>query len=303
MGSASEGESGMKSAPTCGNALLLVMWAMFVMSVSILGLIHLLKITIGTASTMERVAIASSLAYAGTTIGRNAHFPADGKIDKRTFANGGQLEVTALSENGKLNIVNELASGERNTLRALFRLWGLNDVEADTVVDCLLDYVEPGAIRRLNGAKAEQYRMAGRDAPSGKMFRSVSEMANVLNFDLVSNRKANWMDFFTVYGDGTLDLTSAPADLIKVVCRIGDSSVSAIVRGQAEGGVPIRDLEAARMAMGLTDKEFSELRSRISVGGNVRRVLSKGSFAQNTRFIETISIVGNNPAILNWREW
>lgn len=293
----------MKRACAGGNALLLVMWAMFVMSVSILGLVHLLNITIGTSSTMERVAIASSTAYAGSTIGRNVDFPADGRIDKRKFSNGAQWEVSASSENGKLNITTELASGERKTLKALFRLWGLNDVEADTVLDCLLDYVEPGPNRRLNGSKSEQYRAAGRDVPPGKMFRSVSEMTNVLNFDLVTNRKANWMDYFTIYGDGTLDLTSAPADLIKVVCGVGDSSVSAIVRRREDGGVPIENLEAARLAMGLTEKEFDDLRSRISVGGNIRRVLSKGSFAQNTRSIETICVVGNAPAILNWREW
>lgn len=281
-----------------GQALLLVMWAMFVMCFAILGLMRLLNVTISTATTMEKVSIASSLAFAGTTLGKNPDFPADGKPQKRQFPNGSELEVTAVSENGKLNINTLLASQDRATLRALFRIWGLNDVEADTVLDCLLDYVEPGTTRRLNGAKAGQYRLAGLQPPSGKLFRSIEEMRYVLHFDMVTGKKENWRDFFTIYGDGTLDLTAAPADLIKAVCRVGDSGARAF----SGGGQTIRDMEAARLAMGLTEKEFRELGGRISVGGNVRRVRSKATFGQATRSVEMICLM-NSPTILEWREW
>jgi len=287
----------------CGQALLLVMWAMFIMCFSILGLIRLLNVTIGTSSALERVAIASSLAYAGTTMGRNAEFPANGKPQNRKFPDGGEMEIVVVSENGKLNINKLLANQDRETPRALFRLWGLNDVEADTVLDCLLDYVEPGSTRRLNGAKVEQYRMAGRPAPSGKLFRSVDEMANVLNFDVVVRNKENWRDYFTIYGDGTLDLTSAPLDLIKVVCKVGDSSARALIQGQSGEGAGIQDLEAARLAMGMTEKEFQALGGVVSMGGKIRRVRAKGTLMQASRTIEVICRTDSPPAILAWREW
>ncbi len=288
---------------TSGQALLLVMWAMFVMCFSILGLMRLLNITIGTSSALERVAIASSLAYAGTTMGRNPEYPANGKPQTRKFPNGGELEIVVVSENGKLNINKLLAGQDRETLRALFRLWRLNDVEADTVLDSLLDYVEPGTTRRLNGAKADQYRMAGRPGPSGKLFRSVDEMASVLNFDLVVRNKENWRDYFTIYGDGTLDLTSAPVDLIKVVCKVGDSSARALMQGQSGEGPGIRDMEAARLAMGMTEKEFQALGGMVSMGGKVRRVRAKGTLGQASRNIEAICRLDTPPVILEWREW
>jgi len=281
-----------------GFALLLVMWALFIMSFAIIGLLELLKVDIGNASGMERVAIASSLAFSGVTMGRNKEFPVDGRVEEQRFADGGTISVSAISENGKLNINHLLGSGDRETLRGLFKIWGLNDAEADTALDCLFDYVEPGTIRRLNGAKAQQYREAGRPAPPGRLFRSTGEMASVLHFDLVSRRKENWQEFFTIYGDGTLDLKAASPDVIRAFCRVGHSSAQAI-----QGGA-YPDLEAIRLALGLTVKEFESLRGQLSLGGKVRRVRATGSFAQAHRTIEAICrIDGSKPTILEWREW
>jgi len=287
-----------------GQALLLVIWAMFIMCFAILGLVRLLNITIGTSTAMKRVAITTSAAFAGVTIGRNVDFLPNGRVDKRKFPNGCELEVFAVSENSKLNINKLLASEDRETLRSLLKLWRLNDVEADTVVDCLLDYVEPGSTRRLNGAKAEQYKRAGRKGPAGKPFRSIEEMESVLNFDLVSHHKENWREYFTIHGDGKLDLTTAPADLIKVVCRIGDSGVRSITQRQSQEGMELKDMDAARMAMGLTEKEFTDLSSRISVGGKVRRIRATATLAQARRTIEAICRMDDKgPVILDWKEW
>ncbi len=287
-----------------GVALLLVMWAMFIMSFSILGLMGLLNVNIGTASAMERVAMASSLAFAGNTMGRNADFPANGRAERQKFQDGGQLEVIVVSENSRLNVNRLLSRGDRDTLRALFRLWGLNDVEADTVLDCLFDYVEPGTARRLNGAKAEQYRRVGRPAPPGRPFRSVEEMNSVLNFDLVARRRDNWRDYFTIYGDGTLDITTAPPDLIRAVCRVGDAGARGVARSWENGGQGLKDMGAARLALGLTEKEFGELQGRISLGAKVRRVRSTGTFAQARRTIEAIyQMDSEKTSILEWRQW
>ena len=281
-------------------ALLLVMWGLFIMSFAILGLISLLQINIGNASGMERLALASSLAFAGVTMGRNPDFPANGHPETLRFPDGGTLEVSTVSENGKLNVNVLLANGERDTLRALWRLWGLTDGEADTVLDCLLDYVEPGGNRRLNGAKAPQYRAAGLPPPPGRLFRSIDEMTRVLHFDLVTAHKPDWRNFLTIYGDGRLDLRSASPDVIRAWCRVGDASARAI----HEGGANFGDLEAVRLALGLTSKEFAELQGRLSLGGPVRRVRSTGTFAQARRTIEAIYQVNDASAlILEWREW
>jgi type II secretory pathway component PulK len=274
------------------------------MSCAILGLVTLLNINIGTASAMERVAIVSSLALGGTAIGRNPEFPVTGHPEKQKFADGSELEVVAISENSKLNINVMLKGNQRDTLRALLRIWRLTDVEADTVLDCLFDYVEPGPARRLNGAKAEQYRKAGRPAPPGRPFRSIDEMASVLNFDLVTRRKENWREYFTIYGDGSLDVTTAPMDLIKAVCGVGDSSAKTLMNRRSQAEASPLDLNSVGSLMGLTDKEFGDVRDRIAVGGKVRRVTAEARFAQARRKVEAIfQLDDKGVTILDWKEW
>lgn len=283
-----------------GMALLLVMWALFIMSFAIIGLLALLKVDIGNAAGMERVGVASSLAFSGITMGRNNSFPADGHLERQNFPDGGSISVSAISENGKLNVNHLLRAGDRDTMRGLFKIWGLNDVEADTVLDCMLDYVEPGNTRRLNGAKAPQYRDVGRPAPPGRLFRSIDEMASVLHFDLVSKRKENWREYFTIYGDGTLDLKAASPEVIRAFCRVGDSSARAVNQGAAG----YSDMDAVRLAMGFTSKEFEGLRNQVSLGGSVRRIRATGTFANTHRTIEAIyQNDGFKPTILEWREW
>lgn len=294
----------MKKLRRRGQALLLVMWAMFIMTFAILGLIKLLNITIGTASAMERVAIASSLAFAGTTMGRNPDFPTTGKAETQKFPDGSELVVSAVSENSKLNINALLAKDDRETLRSLLRIWRLTDTEADVVLDCLFDYVEPGNTRRLSGAKAEQYRRAGRPAPPGRPFHSVNEMTAVLNFDLVTKHKENWHEYFTIYGDGSLDLATAPADLIRAVCRVGDAGAQSLVNRRSQGDGSPLDLSTARHLMGLTEKEFEGLSGQLAVNGKVRRVRSEAKFAQGRRIVEAVyQMDGSNTALLEWKEW
>ena len=177
-------------------------------------------------------------------------------------------------------------------------------MEADTVLDCLFDYVEPGNTRRLNGAKAEQYRKAGRQPPPGRPFQTIDEMASVLNFELVSRRKENWRDYFTIYGDGSLDLSTAPIDLIKAVCGVGDSSAKSLINRRSQTGASPLDLDSVGTLMGLTEKEFGNVRGRVAMQGKVRRVIAEARFAQAKRKVEAIfQLDDRGNSILEWKEW
>lgn len=66
----------------------------------------------------------------------------------------------------------------------------------------------------------------------------------------------------------------------------------------------MEDTESARMAMGLTEKEFSELSDRVSIGGNVYRVRATGAFEQAKRTIEAIfQVESGYTNFLEWKEW
>lgn len=292
------------SALRRGAALLLVMWAMFVMSFSIMGIVQLLRINIDAAVAMERLTLVSMATLSGVSIGQHPEFPANGRTYHLEHDSESDLVVRAVTENSKLKLQTVITEEGRPVLEALFSEWGLTRSEISTVVDCLLDFVEPGDLRRLNGAKRQQYRTVGQpNLPPGRPFVSIDEMSKVMHFDLVTRRNENWHQAFTLYGDGKLDLNSASPDLIKAVTGAGDPGIRSLIREREamEGG--LADLEQARLALGFTEKEFSDMKERVRLGGDVRRVLAVGSRGGASRSIEAVfDLTTDVPRLLQWKE-
>lgn len=286
-----------------GMALILVLWAMCVMTFSILGVLQLLSLNVTGATAMEKGAIAEAAAHGGVTIGSHAAFPMTGVPESWTEANGVELEVEATSELGRLHINRMLTEENREVLRQLFRSWGLRDAEADTVLDCLMDFIEPGNTRRLNGAKARQYQAAGLPLPLGRPFKSLEEMPMVLNFDLLMRVKPDWREYFTLHGEGQLDLISAPRDLIRAVCQVGDPGANGLLRRRENLDDPLTELEDARLAMGLTEPEFEAIRERITLNGTIRRIRSVAVMGGVTRRIQAVIDIDGERTLLEWRQW
>lgn len=89
-----------------------------------------------------------------------------------------QIVVTLLDESGKidLNLVNDAL------LRGLIRtVGGLDDQEADRLVDAIADWRDNDDLRRVNGAEEADYRSAGRNyGPANTRFEVVEELQRVL---------------------------------------------------------------------------------------------------------------------------
>ncbi len=121
-----------------------------------------------------------------------------------------------MGEASRLNINVLLADRNSQVLDRLFRLWGLSDEEVRIVTDSLGDWVDRDGLPRLNGAEREQ--LVGQDQyslPENRNFRSVNEMARVRGMDAVARAKPDWKDYFTVYGNGKIDIQDASADVLE----------------------------------------------------------------------------------------
>lgn len=102
--------------------------------------------------------------------------PVDGAPFAVNFA-GHPAYVTVQDEAGKIDL--NMAQGE--VLHRLLTSVGVDVEIADALVDKILDWREPGDVKRLNGAKADDYQRAGlpygpRDGP----FESVAELQLVM---------------------------------------------------------------------------------------------------------------------------
>ena len=94
---------------------------------------------------------------------------------------GTLVRVSILDESGKIDL--NFAPDE--LLKALFRAAGLNEEASSTLLNAVLDWRSPGNLRRLNGAKEEQYRAAGKNyGPASAPFETVDELQRVLGVSL-----------------------------------------------------------------------------------------------------------------------
>jgi general secretion pathway protein K len=133
---------------------------------------------------------------------RDSRFQADGMTRQVRIGHTPVL-VQIESESDRINL--NTASG--NVLRALVLQMGTPPALAERVATSILDWRTSGGIARPNGAKAPEYRAAGRAyAPPGAPFQSVSELADVLGVtpDLFQRLAPH----LTVLTDGDPDMST-----------------------------------------------------------------------------------------------
>jgi hypothetical protein len=283
---------------------------MAVLSFAAMGLLQLINVDLDETIAFQQVMYARLAANSGAAIASHPQLPANQRKISGQLPQGSTFEAVQSGEGGRLNINAVLAYQRRDVLDRLLKEWGLSDTERSTVIDCLLDFVEPGDLRRLNGAKRQQYAAIGRpNLPPGKPFSSAKEMELVYDFKYVIRRKPDWQDYFTVWSSGSLDLNSAPPDLIAAITGVPIYVARSFVekRNGPDGILgtaddrPYRDPASARSALGLTEVEWGQLGSQIALQSDVRRVVSAGKFGTVTRtVVVTFRISSGSSEVLKW---
>ncbi len=166
----------------CGFALLIVLWAVALLTLIVAGLAAAGRTEAQLASNL-RAAAAAEAAADGATYEAVFHlldptraWAADGM--RRTLRlSGAAATVWIDDEAGKVNP--NTASPE--LLRALLLRLDVDTRTAEQVAAAIVDWRFPGDQPRNNGAKAPQYRAAGRDyGPPGAPFLSLDELGAVL---------------------------------------------------------------------------------------------------------------------------
>ena len=99
---------------------------------------------------------------------------------------GTQVRVSILDESGKI----DLNTAPDELMKGLFKAAGLSEEASVRLLNAVLDWRSPGNLRRLNGAKEEQYRAAGKNyGPPNAPFETVDELQRILGMsaDLYSS--------------------------------------------------------------------------------------------------------------------
>ena len=144
------------------------------------------------------------------------------------YAEGYSAKMTSLSSTFGLNVlisnVETTLTSNTGTLSStlLYQIfteaWGMDSGDAQTFIHCLVEWVDPDdRITTISGWERSNYENEGFIGfPYNRSFKSLEEVENVHGYEALAEVKPDWKDFFNIWTDGQIDLTSASPEIISL---------------------------------------------------------------------------------------
>lgn len=301
--------------PPRGGALLLVLWAILVLSTAILVVARLVDFDMASETIAAQRFAARQMALTGLAHAKHPQIERGDPLLFQTFENTRGFEVLVESENARLNINTLLLQGGERTLERLFRHWGLEEREALIAVDSLKDWVDGDDLRSLHGAEYHDIpEGSGWSRPENRPFFSVAEMERVRGMEYVRRANPDWMRYFSVHSSNRLDLQDVSEDLLEVVGGLTSEQARAIItyRNGADGlpGTPednrIESVETLQGIVALSPAQMEMLQANFGAGGGLLRILSRGraggAYYEISALIQRRQDQAGQVEILEWSE-
>lgn len=296
-----------------GSALLVVLWVIALLSFLIITSMMVVMQDVETVSARRLVFRARQLAEAGVAIGANPVVKAGDPLLRKKVSYAESYEVNITTEEGRLNISALLTEDRRVILERLFGSWGLRPLEAQSVVDALMDWIDADDFKRLKGAEKADYKKDGfNDRPYNRPFESLDEVTLVRGMDLVIQANPAWRNAFTLWGSGVLDINEAPAELIAIVADVPVSAAQTLVSARngpdgiphTDDDQPLKSLDEAMVLLGARATTPGAGPGLFTLQGTVARVDSVGRAGSYARRISVVlqKGVGGRSPVLEWRE-
>jgi general secretion pathway protein K len=221
------------ASPARGVALVLVLWAIALMSV-LLGSFALIAHTENLESRHVFDTVAARYdAQAGLERAvfelRNAdpaqRWIADGRPYEFDFE-GAHVSVEVTDESGKI----DLNTADETMLTSLFLSVGVDLDQAGALADAIQDWRDTDDLPRARGAEANEYKSAGLPyIPRNTSFQTVSEVQQVfgMNYDLYLKIEPA----VTIYGSsGTPNAAFAPLEALRALPNMTDDYARQIIQ-------------------------------------------------------------------------
>jgi type II secretory pathway component PulK len=288
--------------------LLLVLWALILLTAATFGWAAWVQTGLAAHGEESRAMEARTMARSGVTLGLHPLVTRFTPLPPEELAPGAGYGLRLRSEGGKLNI-NWLLRGEEPMKITIFKQWlerrGLDFQQRETLVDCLLDYIDADNVKRLNGAEDD-----GTYHPANRELRRVEELRQVRGSAPLTSQPG-WQDELTVYSLGPIDLTAASPEVLELLPGLGHSRIQEFIsmrRGPdgVDGTADDRlftDLQTIQQVLALSPAQFEQLRPLVSIGDPTLEIRSIGHSGATTRMIQVVARkAGGQPQILSWNE-
>lgn len=264
-----------------GSSLLLVLWAIMLMSFSVIGLVTHLSRGLDESICAEKEFRARLLLQSARVLAAHPAIERGDPLLRQSVSNVTSYEVKLTTEGVHLGI-NQLGSSgtQRRFARRLFEKWGLDVRQAQTLTDSIADWIDASDRPRPQGAEREYYLPLGRpDFPFNRPFDNIDDLLLVRGFAELDRLRPDWRDFFTLFGDGTIDLHLASAEMLAALFDVTPSEVGRFISarlgpdGLAEtiDDPHFKSLPEVRRLLDVPQENYSEVTALLTLDHPVKR--------------------------------
>lgn len=205
----------------------------------------------------------------------------------------GYYTISIVNESGKIDI----NKASDLLLRNFFVNYGLTADQADSLVDCIMDWKDRDDLYRLNGAESDYYMSLpkpyrAKDAP----FDTLEELILVkgMTYDILygNQEKKGIIDFLTVYSKtNRININAAPFEVLMAIPGMTPEIADMII--EYRKGNEIKNL----LEIGISADATSLMAPYISItGSNIYTINSKGTMGDEKEGYTvraTVSISGD----------
>jgi len=288
-----------------GSALLLVLFTIILLTGLITATVGFLKNDVDEYGARNKEFRARQLAESGLAFGMHPMVTdQDRSLLEQKAEDGGTFRVSITSESTRLNINVLLQSGREDLLESLFSKWGVGPKPAKAAVEGLQKYLS-------SPARPQTAQVKDQGAQFEAAFRTVEEMSLVPEFAPVMEKRPDWMNFFTVWGDGKLDVNLADADMIELVTGVSPATAAEFVKYRwGPDGIPFtlddrvyKSMDEVRAALGMSQGQFQLVQDLLSLKSAVDRIESTGMIAGYKKTIAVVASRDTTPIhYFAWQE-
>lgn len=255
---------------------------------------------------------ARQLAEIGVAVAAHPQIKAGDPLLRRSISAIEHYETLVSTEEARLNLNALLTDAGLPVLERVFASWGLLPADAQAIAATLQDWVDQDDLkRRPDSAEKLDYDFQGlKGMPLNRPFQNLDEVDLVPRMMEITELRPDWRTFFTLRGNGRLDVNTASAEVLSAVTGASLSNAEQLVRRrngldeipQTEDDLPIESVEEAVGMLGIGGGEAQEVAGVLTLAGQTKRIESVG-VAGDVRCGIAVILNAGGQGIAEWKEF
>jgi general secretion pathway protein K len=294
-----------------GAAIMLALWALFLLSALVIAWALDINSRLAISSEGTRMLKAEAVACSGAEVALHPSTKPGSPNLNGQLDNGANYHARLTGEGGRIDL-NWVASvpGPVEVLRRYLENKGIDLNERDTMIDSLLDWVQPGGgLHRLNAPEeSDDYHPA--HAPLARV-DELKRIAGWAEFTSVPG----WDEDFTVNTRQGIDPQWASRDVLLALPGMTNEMVDRFIQIRqgpdqidgTEDDVQFKSVNDFLSAIGFNPQNAQQvhaLQGLLVPGSSVYRVVSIGTAGKATRTVQMVfNRQGFVPQLLTWKEF